>query len=450
MKRIVLNRLWAFCLVLLSATVWTACDKDATESNPGTPQTRSIDDYEASLARSWMDMAYNTVKRQGMFALDASRTYAYVAIAMYESMVHGMPNGRSLAGQLQGLNTLPLPESGKTYDWGIVLCHTIPQMMDELVPNMSVESDYKIDALEREQEIKLRADHEISDEVMENSKAFADELAKALIEWSRTDNRAGMESLSYTAPSRVGNPQYYIPTTAGAPNFMMPFWWTSRPFVISSYAVCAPPPPYPYSEDPNSAYYKDVKEVLDASQDPDKVAIGRYWANNPGQSGSPAGSWLNIAGQLVEQFDLKLTQTLQMYVLMAIGTRDAFIACWYQKYKYNLQRPATYIREVLGQPNWQSPIPTPPYPDYTSGTSVNAGCSSEILTKMYGLQSFTDNQHQDKGFGIRRFEHFKQAGVEAFHSRIYGGVHMRRACEMGFEQGECIAKQIMDAVKFTR
>lgn len=63
MKRIVLNRLWAFCLVLLSATVWTACDKDATEPNPDTPETRTIDDYEASLARSWMDMAYNTVKR---------------------------------------------------------------------------------------------------------------------------------------------------------------------------------------------------------------------------------------------------------------------------------------------------------------------------------------------------------------------------------------------------
>lgn len=448
MTRILLNRLSVLCLFLLSTTFWTACNKDLEQTSP--TQSLATDQFEARLVRDWMDIAYNTVKRQGMFALDASRTYAYVAIAMHESMVHGIPNGRSLAGQLQGLNTLPQPEAGKIYDWGIVLCHTLPQIMDEMVPTMSVESDYMVDALERQQEVRLRESHTISDEVMDDSKAFADQLANALIAWSRTDNRLGMENLVYTPPSRIGNPQYYEPTTPGAVNFMMPFWWTSRPFVIPSYAVCSVPPPYTYSEDPNSAYYKDVKEVLDASQDPDKVAIGRYWANNPGLSGSPAGSWLNIGGQLVEQFNLDIVTTLRMYVLMAIGTRDGFIACWHQKYKYNLQRPATYIREVLGQPNWQSPVPTPPYPDYTSGTSVNAGCSSEILTQLFGLREFVDNQHQDKGFGVRKFEHFKKAGVEAYHSRIYGGVHMRRACELGFEQGECLAKQIIERLDFTR
>lgn len=447
MTKIVLNRLYAFCFVLISASLWTSCDKEV-ESNA--TQSLLTDKFDARLARDWMDMAYNTVKRQGMFALDASRTYAYVAITMHECMVHGIPNGRSLAGQLQGLNSLPEPNPNKIYDWGIVLCHAMPQIMDELIPNMSVQSDYTIDALERAQETRLLEDHDISTEVMDNSKAFADELAKAIIEWSRTDNRRGMENLAYTPPSRVGNPQYYEPTTPGAPNFMMPFWWTSRPFVIPSYAICPVPAPYPYSEDPSSAYYKDVQEVYEATQDPAKVAIGQYWANNPGQSGSPAGSWLNIAGQLVEQFDLDIITTLRMYVLMSIGTRDGFIACWHLKYKYNLQRPATYIREVLGQPNWQSPVPTPPYPDYTSGTSTNAGVSSEILTQLFGLRPFTDNQHQDKGFGVRQFEHFKQAGIEAYHSRIYAGVHMRRACEYGFEQGECIAKQIMETLKFTR
>lgn len=69
---------------------------------------------------------------------------------------------------------------------------------------------------------------------------------------------------------------------------------------------------------------------------------------------------------------------------------------------------------------------------------------------MFGLRPFSDNQHEDKGFGVRQFEHFKQAGIEAYHSRIYAGVHMRRACEYGFEQGECIAKQIMETLKFTR
>lgn len=397
-----------------------------------------------------MDMAYNTVKRQGMFALDASRTYAYTAIAMHECMVHGISNGRSLAGQLNGLDALPVPVQGKQYDWGIVLCHAIPQILAEMIPNMSIESDYIIDAQERSQEERLRTRYNIPENVIEDSKQYADELAEALIEWSRSDNRAGLENIVYNPPGRLGNPQYYIPTTAGAPHFMMPFWWTSRPFVLPSYKFGNVPAPYAYSEDPSSPYYKDVQEVFEATKDPDKVFIGRFWANNPGQSGSPAGSWINIAGQLIEQFNIDLPTALRMYTLLAIGTRDGFIACWYQKYLYNLQRPATFIREAMGHPGWESPVPTPPYPDYTSGTSTNAGVSSEVLTQMYGLRPFTDGQHADKGLGVRQFQHFKQAGIEAYHSRIYAGVHMRRACEMGFRHGEEMGRYIVEYLKFTR
>jgi PAP2 superfamily len=427
--------------------LWTGC-RDIETDPTGLLRSKPTAEFSADLPRDWMDLGYNTIKRQGMFALDASRTYAYMAITMHEAMVHGIPDGRSLAGQLQGLNRLPTPDADKTYDWGMVLCHAMPQVMTAIIPNISIDADFFIDQLEREQETALRRDHEIAADVVEDSKAFADELAEAIIAWSRTDNRLGMESLKYSPPSRAGHPEYYAPTTPGT-SFMMPFWWTSRPFVIPSYTLCEVMPPYEYSTNPNSLYYKDMQEVVDATQDPVKVNIGRYWANNPGQSGSPAGSWLGIANQLVDQLNIDIETALRMYVSMTIGTRDGFIACWYMKYKYNLQRPATFIREVMGLPNWESPVPTPPYPDYTSGTSVNAGCSSEILTHYFGSRSFKDAQHQDKGFGIRDFTNFKQAGIEAFHSRIYGGVHMRRACELGFRQGECIGKHVLETIRFT-
>lgn len=434
-------------LLALGVLFWSGCHR----VDPITIDLSSkpTSEFSAALPRDWMQMGYNTIKRQGMFALDASRTYAYMAIAMHESMVHGIPGARSLAGQLQGLHTLPQPETEKIYDWGIVLCHVMPQVMNAVIPNLSLESDFLIDQLERDQEAVLQRAHSIPLDVMENSKKYADALAAALITWSKSDNRAGMENLKYTPPSTVGNPQYYQPTTQGT-TFMMPFWWTSRPFVIPQYSICEPAGPYEYSTDPNSAYYKDIKEVFDATREPALVAIGRYWANNPGQSGSPAGSWLAIASQLIDQYQVDIVTALRMYVSLTIGTRDGFIACWYMKYKYNLQRPATYIREVMGQRNWESPVPTPPYPDYTSGTSVNAGASSEILRHYFGNRPFSDSQHEDKGFGTRNFRNFKEAGVEAFHSRIYAGVHMRRACELGFRQGECIGQQVIEAIKFTR
>lgn len=145
-----------------------------------------------------------------------------------------------------------------------------------------------------------------------------------------------------------------------------------------------------------------------------------------------------------------------MFTLLTISTRDGFIASWYLKYKYYLQRPVTYVRDVISRDipaakNWTSPVPTPPYPDYTSGTSVNGGSSSTMLTRLFGDNvKFSDAQHADKGFGVRQFNSFREAGIEAFHSRIFGGVHMRRACAKGFEQGSCVANNIYDTLKFTK
>lgn len=410
--------------------------------------------YDVELAQSWMKQTYDVVKQQKMFALDGSRTYAYVAITLHESVVHSFKNGRSLAGQLNGLNSLPQPDNSKEYNWGLVMCEAASKVLMGIVDKPSTTSEALVRNLVQLQEIQIRAKYKPSNEVMDNSKSFANELANAILAWAASDNRKAIDNLTYVMPSTQGNPQYYDGIGEPNPFFMLPFWWTSRPFVISSYKVCEPAPPYAYSTDPNNIYYKEVKEVYDASFDPAKVAIGKYWANNPGVSGTPAGSWIGIANQLVDQLKLDLPTTVRMYSRLAIGTRDAFISTWYYKYLYNLQRPVSFIRNVMGHNNWVSPVPTPPYPDYISGTSTNAGCSSETLTRMFGDKSFIDTQHSDKftesGFNVRAFSSFKAAGREAFVSRIYAGVHMRKACEEGFKHGECVSNIVWNTLKFEK
>ena len=58
-----------------------------------------------------------------------------------------------------------------------------------------------------------------------------------------------------------------------------------------------------------------------------------------------------------------------MHALLGIGLADAFISCWHVKYEVFLIRPASYIQQYI-DPGWQSLIPTPPLPEYTSGHSV--------------------------------------------------------------------------------
>jgi hypothetical protein len=71
-----------------------------------------------------------------------------------------------------------------------------------------------------------------------------------------------------------------------------------------------------------------------------------------------------------------------------------------------------------------------------------------MLTYLFGNRSFSDAQHTDKGFRPRQFNNFREAGTEAFHSRIFGGVHMRKACEEGFKQGTCVAENIINKLQF--
>ena len=77
---------------------------------------RPLPDYE--LATTWANMTlYITRYTPANTPTYASRGLGYVGLTMYESIVHGSPEYQSLAGQLNGLASLPQPDTTKTYNW---------------------------------------------------------------------------------------------------------------------------------------------------------------------------------------------------------------------------------------------------------------------------------------------------------------------------------------------
>jgi hypothetical protein len=119
---------------------------------------------------------------------------------------------------------------------------------------------------------------------------------------------------------------------------------------------------------------------------------------------------------------------------------DAFIACWWTKYEYNLLRPITYIHNVFGDSEWQTAVNTPPFPEYTSGHSVQA--AAQVMTDLLSKVTFTDHTHVGLGFAPRTFTSFFAFAEEAAISRLYGGIHFRTAIELGIEQGKCIGQKV--------
>src|SRR5215210_2143278 len=94
-------KFWLRILLLLLASSSVFSCKQKTEKIP--------EGFE--LASSWADMAtYITRNTPANSPTFASRCFGYIGLTMYESVVNGFTDYKSIASQLNGLGPLPLPE----------------------------------------------------------------------------------------------------------------------------------------------------------------------------------------------------------------------------------------------------------------------------------------------------------------------------------------------------
>jgi len=134
---------------------------------------------------------------------------------------------------------------------------------------------------------------------------------------------------------------------------------------------------------------------------------------------------------------------VEMYALMSMSIADAFIGCWKEKYRSNVVRPVTYVQRVFDK-RFQTVFPTPPFPEYTSGHSVQSAAAVAVLERLVGSNvSFIDSTQVDVGQPARPFASFRAARDEVAISRLYGGVHYLPAIVDGVAQGECIARRVL-------
>jgi hypothetical protein len=183
-----------------------------------------------------------------------------------------------------------------------------------------------------------------------------------------------------------------------------------------------------------------VKQVYDASQilTDDQKGMAMFWRDIPGVS-SP-GHWLSIVQQVVRQTNSSLDKAALAYALTGAAINDGLISCWQTKYKYNLVRPITYIRNVLGFGTWSSFLTTPAHPEYSSAHAVLSVAAAEVLEKIFGnIGSFTDHTYDYLNFAPRTYPSLSAIGEEAGQSRFYAGIHYKPSIEAGIKQGKKVA-----------
>ncbi|MCC3158941.1 vanadium-dependent haloperoxidase [Hymenobacter sp. 15J16-1T3B] len=423
---------------LLLTLLSTSCSDD--NNNPQPSPSPATSSYRADVAVSWLNMETRLARTTPQIPANMlGRPFAYASVAAYEAAVPGMAGYRSLGGQLNGLGALPTPDPNLVYNWALSSNAALAAVNRRLFANAAPAALAAIDSLEAATETALRGS--LGAEVSQRSTDFGKQVAAAVLAWAATD---GFDNTtSYTPPT---GPGLWVSTPPAFAPAALANWRFNRPLVAGSGDGADPGQPTPYSTTPGSPFYAMVEEVKTIAQNrtPEQTAIALFWNDAAnGRNFTPLGHWASILAQVLVRDNAALDKALVANAKMSIAMTDALISTMKTKYLYNVLRPVTYIRASMGQPDWLPLITTPAFPEYSSNHAALSAAAAQMLTDVFGPNyAFTDQNYAQFGLGTRSYTSFEQAATEAGLSRLYGGIHYRRSCEVGQAQGKQVAQNI--------
>ena len=449
---------FVLCIVLYS------CKKSDHFRDPLKADAESLTRTQQSSIRATQesaDFVYNWYKSMAQIQLPNPsgappinyKNFAYIGVGLFESVQPGIPGGSSFSPKLYQMPAMPKADMNKEYLWSASANAALASMFKLFLSGPGVTpantaltpaNIISIEAIEAANYNHFRS--MASEAVLQRSQAFGRAIASAIYNWSTTDNFT-MSGAGWVPPVFPGAwvPTNDPPTIAGA------YLGNSRPLLKYSLTALAPPIPVPYSTDHSSQFYREAKEVYDlgtASLNPAlpaTQATARWWADAGGAGVGYSAPYhlVSIVTNLLELNNAGLWRAAEVYAKTGIGMKDGPIITFRSKFYYNLIRPVTYIKQNI-DPNWNTTLQTPTYPEYPSGLVSNYGPVIQVLIREFGDVPVTDNIYSWRGLPARTFSSLSQLLEEAAVSRIYGGLHYRFAqnvsVAMGIELGNEIAK----------
>ena len=376
-----------------------------------------------------------------------SRHFSYTGVALYESLVNGDNKYKSLAGQLNGLTSLPSPGSTKPLFYPAAANAAIASMLRFFYAANQVNVQ-RIDSLENAYKQKYAADagHAFD---MEEAALFGKNIASSVIEWSKKDN-SGQAAISYTAQGYG----YWEPTAPAFAAPAVPGWGNNKTMLAQSLVNSTPASPAAFSTTMGSSFYNMANELYEVSLSltQDQKDIANFWDDAPnGKYYTAFGHWYSILKQILVTEKSSLMKGAEAYLRLGLTMNDASIGCWKSKYSFHQMRPITYIRKHMGKTEWNPLLTTPPHPEYTAAHATISSAAAYSLETVFGKNySFTDHSYDGIGMQPRSFTSLEAAGDNAGISRLYGGIHYRPSIDAGKIQGVKIATNISNQLSLKR
>ncbi|MEO0372095.1 MAG: vanadium-dependent haloperoxidase [Pseudomonadota bacterium] len=183
---------------------------------------------------------------------------------------------------------------------------------------------------------------------------------------------------------------------------------------------------------------------------PDQRQIAFFWEDGP-RGVTPPGHWQIIAMDILQRQHMSLNDQAHAFAMLSSSQADAAITTWHSKYVHDVVRPETYIRQRASGANydagWNTLIPTPGFPAYTSGHSCFSAVSARMICNIIGRDRIHFSSESPdlvnwprELTGVRRsWNSLWAAAEEGGASREFGGIHWEEDNTQGLRAGKLLA-----------
>ena len=414
--------------------------------------------FSADVVIRWLNLDLDMLRLPlpaGTSVQGGDRILAYSGIALYETVVNGMPAYQSLNGQLTEFPTMPSTQPGKAYHWAAAANAALADITRYLFSATSVANKQKITDLENELNAVYAT--EVDASVINRSVDYGKEVAGKVATWANTDGWQ-LNSNPYTPPSpTLEQPWLWVPTATSAP--IGPYTGDRRLLVAGSDNGAAIAPFPTFSKTPGSEFYEMAIDVYNKSQSltAEQRHLALYFRDG-GEAGYYGGSghYIAMLPQIFSNSGVSLDIAALTIVKSGIATSDASVIGFKAKYTFNLLRPITYIRSLPDLSAWTPLFATPNHPEFPSAHSFNAGAFLEALANVFGDNfEFTDNTYHNMNTSLGTlhaltFQSFTELKNAVGESRVYGGIHYGPSCTKGVQLGEKVADNVLNTLRFLK
>lgn len=252
--------------------------------------------------------------------------------------------------------------------------------------------------------------------------------------------------VTYTPPSPP-IPGVWLPTAMTPP--IGTYLGLMRPFSLDSADQFRPGGPPALDSKKWAEEYNEVKEIGSSTSTTRTAAqtlAARFWAEAPVQQAR--GSFR----KLVADHDLDVVDASRFMAMVSVTYADGLIACFDAKYHYKLWRPITAIRAgetdgndaTVGDPTWSTLLAgTPNHPEYPSAHSCITPAAGLVIARFLGTPEIDFTIPSLTGLGDRNYARASDLAYDVGNARIWGGIHYRSAVEDGIKIAKKTADQVL-------